>query len=340
LINQIEHSKQDEEYLSQLIGGLIDKLEKMKDDQMEALRQIIKTFGATKEKHRNTYLLHALAWNRLQAAKRLLALDEDKIALNLKDEWSTCSNTPLILAAKINATETMGRLIASGAKVNKQDYRGFTALHYACLLRNEEAIRMLIDANANIHFKDAFGNLPIDYYQMPIVAADLAYRYGGSPHQPGFLNAVPDKNKRYFATRKRPLSALRWFVPHIIVNHVLNKNGGANEAKNENPLYHAAFISLKRRTPIYRADIYEAMMNYFCDHRPAINQALSNELMPMPGFINPYHEEHYDRHFSALALFDRVSSPFVFNSEENKWEVELQELPQPSESAYFNVINK
>ncbi|TAK75911.1 MAG: ankyrin repeat domain-containing protein, partial [Gammaproteobacteria bacterium] len=203
--------------------SIIDALEnkKLSEDQQ---RKIIPTFGIEKRtKHRNSLLLHALAWNKLRAAAILIKLDLKKEALNAKDAWPTCLNTPLILAAKIGATGIIKELIALGAELDEQDHNGFTALHYACILRNHDAIETLLQKHAGSHLKDAFGKLPLDYYKMEISEADLSYRYGPSTKNPRMLAQVYDGRKNYFATEKKYFSALRWFIPHIIVNTQLEK---------------------------------------------------------------------------------------------------------------------
>jgi len=191
-------------------------------------------------KHNNNHLLEALAWNRKKAALKLIELDKNKKSLNVKDEFPSCKNTPLILAAKIDASEVLIKLIQSGANVNEKDYRGFTALHYACLLRNEIAIKHLLDAKADLQPIDAFGKYPYDYYCMRIFEEDISYAYGetnninwntetkycglifGETNRK--LNAAWDWDNHYFSTRKKCLSALRWYITHIIVNNNLGRD--------------------------------------------------------------------------------------------------------------------
>lgn len=130
------------------------------------------------DKHGNTLLLLALAWNALTAATILLALDTDNIALYQRDTFLTAQNTPLLLAAKINATSLMALLLSKGAKPDEQDYRGFTALHYACIYRNDKAIALLLAYRADTGLKDAFGEYPKVYYDREIDIKELDYPYG------------------------------------------------------------------------------------------------------------------------------------------------------------------
>jgi len=194
--------------------------------------------------HKNNHLLEALSYNRKIAALKLIELDKKKKSLNVKDEFPSCKNTPLILAAKIDATEVLIKLIESGANVNEKDYRGFTALHYACLLRNEIAIKHLLDAKADLQAIDAFGKFPYEYYCMTISEEDISYAYGETNKinwdtektklgkHSGLifgetsrkLNTAWDWDNHYFSTRKKCLSAFRWYIAHIIVNNKLGRD--------------------------------------------------------------------------------------------------------------------
>ncbi len=282
-----------------------------------------------RSRHHNTYLLLALAWNQQKAASRLLMLDTEKAALNLADEWPTCLNTPLILAAKIHATNLVQQLIQLGAEVDHQDYRGYTALHYACLLRDEASIVCLLEAGASTHIKNAFGHLPADYYAMTIVPADLRYRYGS---QDEMLIHVADSNNRYFATEKKCLSAFRWYIAHIIVN----MNLGHDVQWQGHPVYKWAGILLTRQSPVFDADLYVLMMQLYCDNRPVLHRVLHDRLQADPVYMNAYNEEKFDRY--RLHVFDCIS-PSSFTRKENgeQW-IELQAMslknPVPSSSGH------
>lgn len=276
-------------------------------------------FGRNYEnRHCNTLLLQALAWNRLTAASKLLALDTNRVALNMKDTWPTAQNTPLILAAKIGSLRLVRELIAAGADVNAQDYRGFTALHYACMLRDDDMIRALLQARADILAMDVFGNQPVDYYRMQITGADLEYSYGRSQDVPELLRSVPDSAEDYFATRTKYFSALRWFIAHITVNH----GYGENDKVEGNTLQKYAQFYLRIRTCMDNALIYEAMMKCFVNNRPAPNQALSKNLT---GVIDAYNAHQYDRHHLSPLYFVPATAVSV-NRDQELW-IELQAMP-------------
>ncbi len=293
-------------------NAIVDKLENGSSLENKSLPIFNKDY---RTRHHNTYLLQALAWNRLNAALNLLELDKNKESLDLKDDWMTCLNTPLILAAKINAEKVVEKLLFLGANVHAQDYRGYTALHYACMLRNDKIIKSLIAAKANIQMMDAFGRRPCDYYRMKMTKEDLQYRYGKVR---GYLNPVADKDKHYFATQKKCLSALRWYIPHIIVNN----NLGQSESVGNVSLYHYACSCLQIREPVYHADAYEAMMHCFLTNRPKMNSDLATQLSNVS--INIYQDEQYDRY--QLDPLDLVPHSAIHKDENDQVWVELQEL--------------
>ena len=310
-------SKQDQLQKVLSINEAIDELENNKSLSDSERIRLIGTFGREKNnKHGNNYVLQALAWNKLYAAKILLELDKDKIALNMQDEWPTCLNTPLILAAKINAADVVAKLITLGADLDRQDYRGYTALHYACLLRNDAMITMLLDAGASTHLRDAFGKLPLDYYRMTINKEDLLYRYG---KEDGFLKHVPDMDNHYFSSRKKCLSALRWYIAHIIVNNQLGKDIKVNHRF----IYDLACKHLTIREPVYHAAEYDTMMQCFCDHRPLLDLNLMQKLRPDPVFCNAYNDEKYDQY--RLFTSDLVPQLAVHLEDKEVW-VELQKM--------------
>ncbi len=274
-------SLSDSETLS--ADEIVDQLEsgaQFTDEQPE----VVSLFGRDhRTRHANTFLLQALAWNRLVAADKLLDLDVEKIALNTKDFWPTGSNTPLLLAAKIDAVNIISKLVALGASLNEQDYREYTALHYACMLRSDPAIRILLSAGASTRLRDVFGNQPIDYYQTDITLADLAYPYGLSPENSDLLAEVADTTENYYATQNKSYSVLRWFVPHVIVNHGWGKDYLLNDTEANSPfrtLYDCAEWYLQNRQAVYRAQFYEAMLKCFCLSRPLVNKAIMEQLTP------------------------------------------------------------
>lgn len=264
---------------SHAIDQLIDILDNPDANLRDMrLNKLITKFDTDRHTlHQNTYLLQALAWNRHRAARLLLDLDIDKIALNIKDGFPSCRNTPLILAAKTGAQDMVRELVWLGARLDEQDYRGFTALHYACLLRDSVMIKTLIEADADAAIKNELGHLPMDYYQLELTADDVAYRYGRSGSSPAlFLQQVYDFDKNYCGTNKPCVSAWRWFVAHIIQNQKIGQDVSVAFTETSKPysVYQWACYFVKNRDCVCNARIFAAMMQCLLQSRPALNQEM------------------------------------------------------------------
>lgn len=269
-------------------------------------------------RHHNTFLLQALAWNRKTAALKLIKLDSSRLSIDTKDEWPTCQNTPMILAAKINDLAIVEQLILAGANVDEQDYRGYTALHYACLYRNVAMINRLLAAGADITITNAFGHQPKHYYKMEIKLEDLRYRYG---YIDGALYPVSDMDNHYFSTNKKCLSAFRWYIPHLIANCELGKSITINSIS----LYDYAKLLLRLRQPINSEKYYAAMLQCFIDNRPTLNVDLLATLSRIK--YTGYLFDHLDKY--KLDVFDLAPRTAIQKIDDETW-IEMQEFSKTS----------
>ena len=134
------------------------------------------------------------------------------------DNNSSSQSTPLVLAAKTAANKVAMLLIGMGADLDQSDYLGYTALHYACLMRNEALIEALIASGAKVSIVNEHKMTPLDYYLMEIDESDLEYKYRVNADDKFLLKRVSDWNKTYVGTNNKHLSAFRWFISNIIVN--------------------------------------------------------------------------------------------------------------------------
>ncbi len=66
--------------------------------------------------------------------------------MNSKEATTTC----IILAAQLNATETIQRLSTAGVDLNLTDRLGYSALARSIILNHRDAVRALISCGANI----------------------------------------------------------------------------------------------------------------------------------------------------------------------------------------------
>ncbi|XP_038600088.1 ankyrin repeat domain-containing protein 22 [Tachyglossus aculeatus] len=68
-----------------------------------------------------------------------------------------------LMVSKTKQNETLVKLLLrAGADVNTMDYAGCTALHYACEMKNQNIVPLLLDAHADPLLKNKKGESPLD----------------------------------------------------------------------------------------------------------------------------------------------------------------------------------
>lgn len=123
----------------------------------------------------NTSLLWGVANSSVSFVLALLDLP-DTTHVNVKSTSESYLNTPLILSVSKGWAHlaTQGgernpqmaiaiKLLQKGAEANAVDVHGRTALHYACLHRNFDAIAALVKAGAAWDIKDKNSQTPLDF---------------------------------------------------------------------------------------------------------------------------------------------------------------------------------
>ncbi|XP_010207486.1 ankyrin repeat domain-containing protein 22 [Colius striatus] len=69
----------------------------------------------------------------------------------------------LLMVSKTKQNENLIRmLLRAGANVNATDFSGNTALHYACEMRNQAVIPLLLEAHADTSIENQDGETPLD----------------------------------------------------------------------------------------------------------------------------------------------------------------------------------
>ncbi len=141
----------------------------------------------------NTPLLWGVASSSEDFVLRFLE-SFDSTHINMKSKCVLFLNTPLILSMAKGwahtATERVDsqpqaliaqKLLEKRAAVDATDKHRRTALHYACLHRNEDAINALLNANADLSAQDENGHTPLDYccFNEEIASNILAAATGG-----------------------------------------------------------------------------------------------------------------------------------------------------------------
>jgi hypothetical protein len=140
----------------------------------------------------NTLLLQGIANSQGEFVIKLLDAHDTR---HVNKKSSVHENTPLILSvskgwshveptgrSKTLQSQIAMKLLSKGALVNDVDAHGRTALHYACLHRNIDAISYLIKYKASLNIQDKNGQTPLDFlfYGRDMASNILTQATGGN----------------------------------------------------------------------------------------------------------------------------------------------------------------
>ncbi|MDF2691401.1 MAG: hypothetical protein K0S29_1256 [Gammaproteobacteria bacterium] len=251
-------------------------------------------------KHGNSLIHDAIVWNRLSAALFLITLAayKDVHALWIKDWFPSSRSSPLILASKTGQNKTallLVQLSENPLELDQQDYIGNTALHYACLMRNNVLIEALLSAGASTNIRNDQGLSALECYEKEASFKDLDYHNGTSPRSAYLMKPICDWNDRYQGTQDPSFSNYRWFLGNIIINLGLEADLSFSELdQTDGNIFvhldcckytteHAIGISpieilksdLYKRRPVIDLRVYHGMVNAYLSFRA---QAYSAEL--------------------------------------------------------------
>lgn len=112
----------------------------------------------------------AVITNNVDALKQHIAAGTN---LNEKDPFG--GSSPLISAALFGKTEAVKILIEAGADINFQNNDGSTALHTASFFCRPEIVKMLLDKNADKAIKNKYGSTAYESVAGPF--SDLKSTY-------------------------------------------------------------------------------------------------------------------------------------------------------------------
>lgn len=140
----------------------------------------------------------------------------DKIkALENIDMPDSGGMTLLMAACIYDKLELAKRLIELGADINTQGQRvrGYTALHAAIENRKIDAIRLLLEHNANPNIQDAFGNIPLmKASHLDIEIIDLLVKYGSDYNKENFYGNSAYKIFLAYPEIIRLFEGVKWYV--------------------------------------------------------------------------------------------------------------------------------
>lgn len=174
-----------------------------------------------------TLLHHAVYHGNLEIVTLLTSMGFDEHAQD-----TICGRKPVIIAAREGHIDIIEFFLLKGLSVNEVDKIGWTLLHYAAWKGNSEAVRFLIQKNAQIDAKDRLlGNTPFivaiseGHLDVVKLLADLT----------ADLNArgKDDRAPLHYAVLKRDLMILDFLVSRGADPNVSDKKGWT-------PLHYAA----------------------------------------------------------------------------------------------------
>lgn len=146
----------------------------------------------------------------------------------------SCGNTPLMLSLKKGAAAiAMALLQHPQTDIHKKDDRGFSPLHWACMLRLDSVIILLLDRGADPNLKtlrwvnqypgaDEFDPLtPLALYRKPVESLFFAQFYTIScqalrlSHRPGeFMDKYPQYYEMFFRDRTPHIGTI-FLMPYV-----------------------------------------------------------------------------------------------------------------------------
>lgn len=220
-----------------LIQWMKNDIFTLTEEEIKALSCVPDVLSYIDEDMGNTLLLKAILWDKTDIAKWLIEWDISKKSFDIASCCYMAKNSPLILAAKRGNQEIGIELILAGADVNQIDFRRFTALHWACMLRMNTLIEFLLNHGANPAIKNAFGKTPLDYYQADISAKDLSFypSYASYESIPNEMRLLPmsykgvcikrmldisygERDAHCFSTKLPDFSDIYWHYKGIFKN--------------------------------------------------------------------------------------------------------------------------
>jgi hypothetical protein len=103
----------------------------------------------------------AIAQNQIEKVRSLIK--SHPVVLDQADSQSA---TALVLAASLNRTEIACLLLEAHADFDRPDARGFTALMYSVINKNEELVRSILRYKPNLAARNKNGQTVMDYVKL------------------------------------------------------------------------------------------------------------------------------------------------------------------------------
>jgi len=130
---------------------------RIRRERSEILNRLVGRDHARPPSSLPSSLLVAATTGNVQAIQEHLAIGSD-----LNQTEPVAGNTPLMLAVVFGNREAVRLLIEAGADINIRSKSGSTALHLACFHGRPEIAKWLLDSGADRTTKNTYGATPID----------------------------------------------------------------------------------------------------------------------------------------------------------------------------------
>ncbi len=329
-------------------AALQNKCEYLQDETISSAN-LLTTFAG------NTPLLWGVANSSINFVLELLN-SSDTTHVNMKST-SYLKNTPLILSVSkggthIRTNQSDGKsqmaiakkLLENGAETNAVDADGRTALHYACLHRNMEAIVALVTAGSHWETKDKSNHSPLDFCCLDVITASkiLSRATGGEKNDTFTLvESHFDSNNDFYQLLSHFLTSKGARVDISVLQqaHEYNKKLYATLS----PIYHHAkkiFIQ-HRKDPQASNSVWQLFSKEEGVH------LLNNELIEV-GIVTEsfaeYREErlllklHTSLQSAALAQINMLHNQITANNQELVQEIMNKALENPELKAQRKMI--
>lgn len=156
--------------------------------------------------YKNTKLHEAIINNAYDQAISLIAKDKKGLLANVR----ALGNTPLMLALKKGNANIAKQLLLNYPNIDvmQPDNRGLTPLHWACMLRLDEIISLLLDKGANPHYRTkrwadsdiqelSPSIIPLDLYKRDVLIENFLQFYAAAEAVQGYKYGVLKYNVYY-----------------------------------------------------------------------------------------------------------------------------------------------
>lgn len=228
---------------------------------------------------KNTWLLEAIVANQSELVKQLIDLSIQKEQPNQAGAFSLLSctddcafnrNSPLMLAIKLGHSDLASEIIKhlSSEEMNQPDAHGFSPIHMAAILRDDEVLKALIDKAPDAMGLPTESDPQVTAYQLytsDISEYDLSYPDTYRTNEPSAVDHYFTKNPLY--------TDLHWHILTICRNYGIPYQGLLQFPQSI--IEHCANILRVNPDEVTRQDILSVYQALSWHENPFVRQGLN-----------------------------------------------------------------